>query len=88
MPKESIPTEKIDALVKDAALAPDVQVKEKAQKAIRELASSRSIFPASIQGLYEAAGKGLYSGITVPAINIRGITYDVARAVFRAVSPM
>ena len=44
----------------------------------------RGIFPASIQGLYEAAGKGTFHGITVPAINIRGITYDVARAVFRA----
>jgi fructose/tagatose bisphosphate aldolase len=34
--------------------------------------------------LYEAAGKGLYGGITVPAINIRGLTYQAARAVFRA----
>jgi fructose/tagatose bisphosphate aldolase len=34
--------------------------------------------------LYEAAGRGAYSKKTVPAINIRGITYDVARAVFKA----
>lgn len=83
MPKESVSPDKIDALVKEAALATEAKVKDKAQQTIRELASKQGAFPASIQGLYEAAGKGLYSGITVPAINIRGITYDVARAVFR-----
>jgi fructose/tagatose bisphosphate aldolase len=84
MPKESVSPDKIDALVKEAALATDAKVKDKAQQTIRELASKQGVFPASIQGLYEAAGKGLYSGVTVPAINIRGITYDVARAVFRS----
>jgi fructose/tagatose bisphosphate aldolase len=84
MPKESISPDKIDALVKDAVFAPDDQAREKSQQTIRELASTQGIFPASTQGLYEASGKGLYSGITVPAINIRGITYQVARAVFRA----
>ena len=84
MPKEVVAPDKIDALVRDAALGADAQAKEKAQQSVRELASGCGIFPASIQGLYEAAGKGLYSGVTVPAINIRGITYDVARAVFKA----
>ncbi len=84
MPEGSIVPAKIDALVKDTVFAPDSQGKERHQQTIRELASTHGIFPASIQGLYEAAGKGLYSGITVPAINIRGITYHVARAVFRA----
>ena len=83
MSKESASPDKIDALVKEAALATDAKVKDKAQQTIRELASKQGAFPSSIQGLYEAAGKGLYSGVTVPAINIRGITYDVARAVFR-----
>ena len=39
---------------------------------------------ASIQGLYEAMGRGEVSGFTVPAINIRALTYDTAQAVFRA----
>lgn len=81
MPKLS---SKIDSLVKNAVFGAGDGAKEKAQRAIRETAYGRGILPASIQGLYEAAGKGLYSGFTVPAINIRGITYDVARAVFRA----
>jgi fructose/tagatose bisphosphate aldolase len=80
----TISSEKIDALVEDSVFSTDNQVKEKQRRIIRELASAQGIFPASIQGLYEAAGKGLYSGITVPAINIRGLTYQVARAVFRA----
>jgi len=38
--------------------------------------------PSSIQELYEEMGRE-YPGFTVPAINIRGLTYDVARAIFR-----
>ncbi|MFO7773651.1 MAG: class II fructose-bisphosphate aldolase [Dehalococcoidia bacterium] len=75
--------EKIDHLVRDAVFGAD-GVGESAWRQIAETATKEGIFPASIQGLYEARGKYLYSGITVPAINIRGITYDVARAVFRA----
>lgn len=84
MPRESVSPDKINALAREAALTADAKVKDKTQQAIRELASKQGINLSSIQGLYEAAGKGLYSGITVPAINIRGITYHVARAVFRA----
>ena len=74
----------IDALVEQAVFGAEDRVKEEHRQQIRELALSRGVFPASIQGLYQAAGKGLYQGITVPAINIRGITYLVSRAVFRA----
>ena len=74
----------IDTLIEMAVFSADSQMKEKHQRIIREMALSRGVIPASIQGLYEAAGKGLYQGITVPAINIRGITYDTAKAVFRA----
>ena len=80
----SIPPAKIYALVEDAVFDADEQARERNQQTIRESAASMGIFPASIQGLYEAAGKGLYHGITVPAMNIRGLTYQVARAVYRA----
>lgn len=40
---------------------------------------------ASIQGLYEAAGReNVLAGRTVPAMNLRGMTYEQARCVFRA----
>ncbi len=81
---ESISGDKIDSLVEKAVFGTDDQTREEYRQLIRKLASTRGIFPASIQGLYEAAGKGVYHGITVPAMNIRGRTYQVARAVFRA----
>jgi fructose/tagatose bisphosphate aldolase len=74
----------IDILIWEAVFNDDDQLKVKYRQIVRSLASSLEIYPASIQGLYEAGGKGLYTGITVPAINIRGITYQVARAIFRA----
>ena len=75
---------KIKKLVYDAVFAADTQTKDSNILKIRKLAAERGLYLASIQGLYEAAGKGKYSGKTVPAINIRGLTFHVARAVFRA----
>ncbi|MCX6012949.1 MAG: class II fructose-bisphosphate aldolase [Chloroflexi bacterium] len=80
----SISIATIDSAIKETVFCTDKQVLQKKQLAIRELALNHGIYPASIQGLYEAAGKGLYSNKTVPAMNIRGITYQVARAVFKA----
>ncbi|MBI4186595.1 MAG: class II fructose-bisphosphate aldolase [Chloroflexi bacterium] len=75
--------EKIDRLVWDAVFGAD-DVKESSRRQIRETALQQGIFPATTQSLYETRGKKLYSGLTVPAMNIRGLTYNVARAVFRA----
>lgn len=79
----SIAGDRIDVLVEQAVFG-DGPAREESRRQIRELAKSRGIYPASIQGLYEAAGKGAYHNKTVPAINSRGLTYEVARAVFRA----
>ena len=74
-------TSEIQSLVKEMVFSPDGTAQ---QKQIRQSAQAAGIFPASIQNLYEAIGKGSYRGFTVPAMNIRGITYEVARAAFRA----
>jgi len=74
----------IDELIHLAVLADDPADQARARKVIWALAEASGIFPASIQELYEAMGKETYGGFTVPAMNIRGLTYDVARAVFRA----
>jgi len=42
------------------------------------------IIPSSIQGLYEAKGRKEIDNFTVPAINLRTLTFDLARAVFKA----
>ena len=73
----------IDDMIEKAVFDPDTQIRESYRQEIRDLAVKDGIFLASIQGLYEAAAQGLYSNMTVPAINIRGLTYDVARAIFR-----
>ena len=49
-----------------------------------EIAQAVGVGPASIHDLYIARGRGDCAGFTVPAINVRMMTYDTARAVFRA----
>jgi fructose/tagatose bisphosphate aldolase len=52
---------------------------------VRLAALGLGILPASIQDLYTARGRGeLPNTFTVPAINLRALTFDAARAVFRA----
>lgn len=52
---------------------------------VRLAAQSLGIVPASIQDLYAARGRGeLPNSFTVPAINLRALTFVAARAVFRA----
>ena len=49
-----------------------------------ELGQVTGARPASINDLYLARGRGECGGFTVPAINVRMLAYDTARAVFRA----
>jgi hypothetical protein len=80
----SITVDKIDAAIEAAVFAPEEGTRQQHRRDIKALAASLGIYPASIQGLYEAAGKGLYQNKTVPAMNLRGLTYQAARAIFRA----
>jgi fructose/tagatose bisphosphate aldolase len=60
------------------------EARDAARWLLWELGQVTGARPASIQGLYEARGRGDVSGFTVPAINVRMLGYDTARAVFRA----
>ncbi len=73
-----------DDLIRTAVFAPGEETRAAARWLIRRSAAAVGIRSASIQGLYEAMGRGEATGFTVPAINIRAITYDSAQAVFRA----
>lgn len=77
-------TDLVDGLVKESVFNEDRGVRGHLRWILKSSAISMGIHPASIQGLYEAMGEGKVGGFTVPAINIRGLTYDVARAIFRA----
>ena len=74
----------IDDLIYTAVFSPDPATSQAAGFLIRRGAAKLGIISASIQSIYEAMGRKELSGFTVPAINIRGITYYVAQAVFRA----
>lgn len=82
--EEKLRTSLIDDLVRSAVFSPDADVRETAAWVIRRAGASLGILSSSIQGLYEAMGKNRVSGFTVPAVNLRGLTYDAAQAVFRA----
>ncbi|MFB3854363.1 MAG: class II fructose-bisphosphate aldolase [Vicinamibacterales bacterium] len=74
----------VDRLAWTAAFGGDPEVRGTARWAIRGLASAAGIGLASIQDLYMAMGRGEVGGFTVPAINVRAMAYDTARAVIRA----
>jgi fructose/tagatose bisphosphate aldolase len=76
--------EVIDGLVCNAVFNQDSDIRDATRRLIFEIADRLGIKPASIQHLYELMGQGKAGGFTVPAINIRGLTYDAARAVLRS----
>jgi fructose/tagatose bisphosphate aldolase len=55
-----------------------------ARYAIHSAAPELGAVSSSIAGLYSARGRGEVSGFTAPAVNIRGMAYDMSRALFRA----
>ncbi|MHC4607254.1 MAG: class II fructose-bisphosphate aldolase [Planctomycetota bacterium] len=74
----------LDRLVWTAVFAEDTAVRDGARWIIRSAAAAQGILASSIQGLYDAFGRGDVEGFTVPAFNIRGSTYEMTRALFRA----
>jgi fructose/tagatose bisphosphate aldolase len=74
----------IDRLAYTGALGATPEIKGTARWILRSAAAARGIRPASVHDLYIAMGKGQTGGFTVPAMNIRMMAYDTARAAFRA----
>jgi fructose/tagatose bisphosphate aldolase len=74
----------IDGLAHRAALAPEPEA-GLARWVIREAAAQSGVYPASIDGLYRARGRGATrNDFAVPAMNLRALSYHAARAAFRA----
>jgi fructose/tagatose bisphosphate aldolase len=80
----AITGELVDKLAWAAAMGADPEVRGTARWIIRSLAAAQGIRPASIHDLYMAMGTGAAGGFTVPAINVRAMAYDTARAVVRS----
>jgi fructose/tagatose bisphosphate aldolase len=77
-----------DAGVRDvawtAAFAGDEGAVEAARWLVWEASQELGARSASIQDLYMARARGEVSGFTVPAINLRAQTFDMARTVYEA----
>jgi fructose/tagatose bisphosphate aldolase len=80
----AVSSDLIDRLVATAVFGQDAELRGTARWIVRSLAAASGIRPASIHDLYMAMGRGDAGGFTVPAINIRAMSYDTARAVVRA----
>jgi fructose/tagatose bisphosphate aldolase len=65
-----------------AAFAKDEPTVAAAQWLVREAARELGALSASIHELYMARARGEVSGFTVPAINVRAQTFDMARTIY------
>jgi len=81
--REALQGEPVDRLAERAVFG-EAEEKAAARWLIRELARQTGLQSASIQTLYEAMGRGEAGGFTTPALNLRGLVYDSARAAIRA----
>jgi fructose/tagatose bisphosphate aldolase len=73
----------MDALVREAVFGQG-QARDHARWLIWEIGQEVGVRAASINDLYLARGRGdAPGGWTVPAMNVRGMTYDTARSIFR-----
>lgn len=73
----------LDQLAWQAVFGSDSE-KNKAYVTLWNLAQKHGLRPASINNLYLARGRGeLPLDFTVPAINLRGMVYDMGRALFQ-----
>ena len=69
-----------------AAFSEDAATVEAAQWLVWELAQELGARSASIHELYMARARGEVHGFTVPAINLRAQTFDMARVIFETAS--
>src|SRR4029450_2058647 len=77
-------SQSIDELVWTAVFGETAEARGVARWEVRSQAAAAGILPASIPDLSMAMGRGDIGGFTVPAINVRAMSYDTARAVIRA----
>jgi len=71
-------------LARELVLSDDLEVKQRLGKRIFNIAYKKGIYPSSINQLYLARGRAEFPpNFTVPAINLRTLTLDLARAIFR-----
>jgi fructose/tagatose bisphosphate aldolase len=73
--------ETIDGLVRAAVFSPSAEARDLARATIGGAAREVGVVSASIHPLYAEIGRGKAPGFTVPAINVRMMAWDFARAI-------
>ena len=74
----------INDLLDTIILSNDLHCKRLCYWVVYNCAIQMGVILSSIKGLYAVMGKGDVSGFTVPAMNIRTLTFDLSRAIFSA----
>jgi fructose/tagatose bisphosphate aldolase len=80
MGRKSVDVEKT---AMELVMTDDVTKKRQLAKKIFDVAYEEGVYPSSIHEFYMARGRSELGGFTVPAINLRSMTYDLARAIYR-----
>lgn len=75
----------INKIAMDLIMSDDIDTKKTLAKKIFNIAYKKGIYPSGIHQFYMARGRGEFGGFTIPAINLRSMTYDLARSIFRVV---
>jgi len=78
----------VDATVQKLVLTDNIKEKEAISREIQAQALAKGAFLASIHDVYMARGKGKGKNFTVPAMNLRSLTYYLARAIFRTANKL
>jgi fructose/tagatose bisphosphate aldolase len=73
----------VDETVTELVMSDDLERKKQLARKIAEAARGEGAYPASIHEFYMARGRGEFGGFTVPAMNLRSMTFDLARRIFR-----
>lgn len=81
---ETFRAKAVDDLIETIIKGEDPGVDDLAFQVVRQAAKEFKIYPHSIQAIYEARAENNLTDFSVPAMNLRTLTYDLARAVFRS----
>lgn len=81
--RELIQQDVVDKVVYTTVFSTDDALKAKTRRIIYHLAKDLGIYSASIQPFYKAFAQGSIKNVTVPAISMKTLTYDLCRCVFR-----
>lgn len=73
----------VKSIAENAIFNDNEMLKNTARSIIWEASIALGCPSASIHNLYMARAENVYKNQTIPAINIRGLTFDVARTIFK-----